>query len=507
MDKVISSEAMRLWEQANFDAHLADPVELMYTAGQECAGIFQEFFAKYKNCRRVLIFAGHGNNGGDGVVMASLLAEKLNVEIVLALAFPPEKLSAASRFYFEKLPPQVQVIPAAEAVIGQHDLIIDALLGTGCRQPMREPYKGLIGLINRSSQPVFSVDLPSGLGSDIAVKAEMTATIGAFKDVLFTDEGIENSGLLHLAELPLTLEAANNDDIFAAYTQWFKATTPAIPRNAHKYQRGSVLIAGGSQKYFHAPYLTARSALRAGAGLVRLLVPFAVQPGSSDCLSVITASTAAEQGVFDRKSLEYIREYSAKADCIAVGPGMDRNPCSKEFIAGLLTLDKPLILDADALYFAAQMPELFQQRRFPTVLTPHWGEAQTLATGAKITFSGDKTGFVRSLAKSYNSTVLLKGARTMVAGVDGKIRYNTSGTPALATAGSGDVLTGLIAGEISRLRSSASSDNVWLAASRGAFLHGLAGELAEEKYGTCGVIADDLPEAAAECTARLKFFL
>ena len=95
----------------------------------------------------------------------------------------------------------------------------------------------------------------------------------------------------------------------------------------------------------------------------------------------------------------------------------------------------------------------------------------------------------------------------MVAGVGGKVRYNTSGTPALATAGSGDVLTGLIAGEISRLRSSASSDNVWLAVSRGAFLHGLAGELAEEKYGTCGVIADDLPEAAAECTARLKFFL
>ena len=148
MDKVISSEAMRLWEQANFDAHLADPVDLMYTAGQECAGIFQEFSAKYKNCRRVLIFAGHGNNGGDGVVMASLLAEKLNVEIVLALAFPPEKLSAASRFYFEKLPRQVQVIPAAEAVIGKYDLIIDALLGTGCRPPMREPYKGLIASIN-----------------------------------------------------------------------------------------------------------------------------------------------------------------------------------------------------------------------------------------------------------------------------------------------------------------------------------------------------------------------
>lgn len=501
MDQIISSASMRLCEEANFSAGLADPLELMYIAGKNCAETFLKNADRYGCFQRVVIFAGHGNNGGDGVVAASILAGQLSAEIVLALALPPEKLSASGKYYFAQLNKQVKVAAAEEVVLTGHDIVIDALLGTGCSPTMREPYRSLIQTINQSRRPVFSIDLPSGLGSDIAVKANMTAVIGYFKDILFSNEGIEHSGQLQLIELPLILPPGESG-LTAAHAQWFRATSPAISRNVYKYQRGSVLVIGGSNEYFQAPFLTARSALRAGAGLVRLLVPFAVQPGSGT-LSVIPVTVPAAAGAFDKDSLQYIEKYSGKSDCIAVGPGLGRNLCCKDFIAGVLKINKPLILDADALFFAAQMPEHFRNRHAPVILTPHRNEAKMLAQGLNMELPEDNANAAKMLAQKYNSTVLLKGARTAVASPGGKVRLNTSGTPALATAGSGDVLTGIIAAELAIWRSAATTATAFTAASRGAFLHGLAGELAEEKFGSCGVIADDLPEMAAVC--RKKF--
>ena len=501
MDKIISSESMRLCEAANIAAKLADPLELMYIAGKNCTEIFLEDFYKAGKFRRVVIFAGHGNNGGDGVVMASLLAELLPLEVVLALALPPEKLSDSSKYYFARLNGKVQLAAAADVVLNKYDLVIDALLGTGCSKNMREPYKSLIESINQSCCPVFSVDLPSGLGSDTAVRADMTASIGYFKDILFSADGIEHSGLLRLAELPLVLEPESADNIEAAHAGWFRNTALPIPRNVHKYQRGNVLIIGGSVEYFQAPFLSARSALRAGAGLVRLAVPFAVLPGSGT-LSVIPVSVPAANGVFSKDSLAYIEKYLPKTDCIAVGPGLGRNPDTAAFIAGLLAINKPLIMDADALFFAAQQPELCCARTAVTILTPHAGEAQTLAKGVNKTLTEDNTAAARMLAKAYNAVVLLKGARTAVALPDGRVRLNTSGTPALATAGSGDVLTGIIAAELAAYHNAITFDTAYIAASRGAFLHGMAGEKAQEKFGSKGVIADDLPELAAVCNVQ-----
>ncbi|MBR7145957.1 MAG: NAD(P)H-hydrate dehydratase [Lentisphaeria bacterium] len=496
MEQVISSAEMRNWEQANFDSSFADPLELMYIAGKGCAELFLQYVQRYSDFQRIVIFAGHGNNGGDGVVMASYLAERVGAEIVLALAKEPEKFSVSSKYYFQKLHKKVQVIPAEKVQLFSGDLIVDALLGTGCSNVMHEPYKSLINSINQSRCLVFAVDLPSGLGADTTVRADITAVIGGFKDILFTESGIESAGLLKLVELPLSLEPESRAGVFAASEQWFRKNTKPMSRSVHKYQRGSVLVIGGSQEYFQAPFLTARSVLRAGAGLVRLLIPFAVQPGSG-ALSIIPVSVKTENGAFSGKNLADVLKYSEKADCIAVGPGMGRNLCSKDFIAGLLKLDKPLLLDADALYFASQMPELFQQRQAPTVLTPHRGEAQRLAEALNMTIPDDNIAFARLLAKHYNSTVLLKGARTVTAAPDGRVRLNTSGSPALATAGSGDVLTGLIAGEMAHFHSDLTDLEAWDSAARGAFLHGLAGEYAGRRFGN-GVTADDLPEAAAE---------
>ena len=501
MNKIVSSQAMRQCEEANFAAGLADPVELMKTAGENCAGIFMQYCRKYPEFKRVVIFAGHGNNGGDGVVIASVLAEKLNQQTVLAPALPPEKFSSSGKYFFARLHKKVALTAAEDIVLQPGDLVIDALLGTGCAAPMREPYKSLINRINASSLPVFSVDLPSGLGADVCVKADMTAAIGCFKEILFTPDGIENSGALRLADLPLKLEPETHGRMFAAHGAWFRTATPAMPRNIHKYQRGNVLIAAGSSEYLQAPFLTARAALRCGAGLVRLAVPFTVPPACGT-LGVINQSVPNANGCFDAKSFEYLQVFTAKANCIAAGPGMGRNPATTDFIARLTELEKPLILDADAIYHAAAMPEKIQKRKFPTVMTPHRGEAGVLAQALDIALPDDSAIAAAMLAEAYNAVVLLKGARTAIASPDGRIYMNTSGTPALATAGSGDVLTGIIAGMIAQ-NSSMIDDDAVIAAARGAYLHGLAGEMAELEFGQRGVIADDLADYAAMAACRL----
>ena len=181
---------------------------------------------------------------------------------------------------------------------------------------------------------------------------------------------------------------------------------------------------------------------------------------------------------------------------------MGRKPCSGEFVAELLKTNIPLVLDADALYHASQLEELFHTRRAPVVLTPHYGEAKLLA--GRSALSADNAENAVMLAKKYHAVVLQKGARTVIAEPSGKVIYNTSGTPALATAGSGDILTGIIAAEIASQNQNISLEQTLIAAARGAFLHGLAGEYAAVRYGLRGVLADDLPESAATAAAALE---
>lgn len=500
MYRVVSPEVMRRCEERNFAAGTADALELMQIAGNGCAGEFLKFFSTLKKRERVIIYTGGGNNGGDGMVAASILADKLSIPVVLAMAAVPEKLSESSHFYFERLNKKVTVMPAGEVQLNWHDAVIDALLGTGCTAPIREPYCSLIEYINNSHVPVFAVDLPSGLGSDRCIKASRTAVIGYFKDLLFTPEGIENAGTLRRIPLPLpiTPETGNAPLCQAVDLQYYQATTQSLPRSCHKYQKGNLLICGGSCDYIQAPFLSARSALRAGAGLVRLALPFAVLPGTGT-LGVIPMHLAADNGYFSEASFDMLKSILPKCHAIAAGPGMGRSSGVADFIRQLLLIDKPLLLDADAIHASCQLPlNMLRDRTAPTIFTPHRGEAAIMAQAWNLSLSGNDIQDARSLARTANVIVLLKGPRTVVAAPDGELWLNTSGSPALAAAGSGDCLTGIIASNMCRY-------DALSATLRGAFLHGLAGELAEQHYGVSGVIADDLPEMAAQAnmlTAR-----
>ena len=493
---IISAETMRQCEERNFSMHTAEPLELMRIAGTGCAEVLLDFLHSTRSCRRIVIFSGHGNNGGDGIVIASILAARQLLPVVLVLAAPEEKLSAGSRHFFARLPEQVIRRTPEEVQLGPGDLIVDALLGTGCRPPLREPYRQLIDLINQARGKVFSVDIPSGLGTERCVEADLTVTIGYFKDLLFTAEGIQHCGLLRKVPLPLPIEPENgNDDLLAADREWFCSTSEKLPRCSHKYQRGKVLIAGGSSEYFQAPFLSARSALRSGAGLVQLGVPFVPEKGVGT-LSVIPTQLPDQAGFLNAESFFALQKYLPKTRVVAAGPGMGRADSVREFLRLLLQIEQPLLLDADALFAAAQLPEVLASRRGATVLTPHRGEAAYLAEAFNLRLTGDDAADACALAAASGATVLLKGARTVVADAAGKVFLNTSGTPALATAGSGDVLSGLIAAEML-------DHPPHLAAARGAFLHGIAGEMAEVEFGSRGVIADDLPEFIARARCRL----
>ena len=499
MNSIVSADEMRRLEESCFASGAASSVELMQIAGRGCADLALQFLRTLPACRRIVFFAGSGNNGGDGVVIADTLARKQDLPVVLALA-KPGKLSESSAHFFARLDKRVEVVAAGDVVLSQSDLVVDALLGIGCSSPMREPYAGLIKAINDSQAAVLAVDLPSGLGTDCCVKAHLTAVIGFFKDVLFTAQGIENAGLLRLVELPQLYDFAPAGRVGeAASGAWYRANLVPFPRSVHKYQRGSVVIAGGSQEYFQAPFLSARAALRGGAGIVRLALPFAPAPGSGT-LSVIPTSLPAESGALGGQAFEILTAYLDKAAVLAIGPGMGRSRATECFVQKAIQTDKILIIDADAIVLTAGLTDLLRQRQAQTILTPHRGEARALAAGLDITLTGNDIEDAVNLARSARSVILLKGARTVCAEPGGRYVVNTSGTPALATAGSGDVLTGLLAA-----RAAANPEGDMLAAAaQAAFLHGMAGELGSMIYGESGVIADDLPELAAQAAMRLS---
>ena len=502
MNPITTAHAMRAFEEAHFAAGTATPEALMLAAGTGAAELFLEFRQSLpdRECRRVVILAGHGNNGGDGIVMAQCLAERIPLPVELFLTAEPDKLSGVGRSFLAELPEQVIVHHQVTPVFQPGDTVIDALLGTGLSGALREPYRSWIAALNAAEVPVFSVDLPSGLGADLAVRADRTAAIGFFKDILFSGEGAACAGTLR--RVPLPLSGAPDSVGEAVDAAALRQATRRIDNTVHKYRKGSVLLLGGSRDYPFAPFLSARSALRAGAGLVRLLIPENCPFPGGVPAGLIVRPLPADAGCFDRDYDDLPVAYSAKADLVAAGPGLGRNPATAALIARLCRMEQPLLLDADGLFFASQMASEIRRRTAPTLLTPHWGEARILAEGAGITLPDDDPDeAARELAEAYHSHVILKGRFTRVAAPGGRVVTNTSGSPALATAGSGDCLTGVAAAFLAQTR----GENMLEQASLAVFLHGLTGELAAQRFNTRGVIADDLADLLPEAWRSVTF--
>jgi ADP-dependent NAD(P)H-hydrate dehydratase / NAD(P)H-hydrate epimerase len=455
LQALLTAEETRLAEEA----HPGPLEELMERAGTAVAElVFRQFPG------RVTVVCGKGKNGGDGRVCARVLgARGRDVNVVEGVGD-----------------------------LGTPDVIVDALLGTGLRDAPREDAARMIELINASTSPVISVDVPSGVNAStgevpgVAVSAAATVTFGAAKVGLAIAPGRFHAGSVHIA--PIGLRPREHEHALVPASALLEV--PRKRSDSTKYSAGSVLVVGGSRGLTGAPMLAALAAFRADAGYVAVAAPESTLPVLESTLLEVVKRPLPEDssGRLLPRSADAVLEAAEKADAVALGPGLGRSDGTVELVRILLErLTLPVVLDADALWGLEPFA-----RAAPTVLTPHSGELAGLIGGTSGDVDAHRLDAARRAASRFGAVVLLKGADTIVASPREGVLVANYGTPVLATAGSGDVLTGVVAAFLAK------GMEARLAAAAAAVAHGVAAELVDPQPGT---IASDLLPAIQRALA------
>jgi ADP-dependent NAD(P)H-hydrate dehydratase / NAD(P)H-hydrate epimerase len=471
------------------DAHAINELRipgytLMKRAGEAALRYLR---TRYPVAHRVVIVCGGGNNGGDGYVLARF-AQAAGLTVTVMSASDPAALKGDARQAHADFRASGGVVRAFEnASLFGGEVIVDALLGTGLSGGVRGELVPVIRAINAAGLPVFALDVPSGLDADTgavagdAVRAEATVTFVALKTGLFLGDGPEFAGTVFFDDLELATEPAQQPRLTRIVETEIHAALPRRPRAANKGDFGRVLIVGGGPGMPGAVRLAGEACLRSGAGLVTVAtVPenmAAIVAGRPEliCLA-LTSEGALAEGI-------------ARADVIAVGPGLGRTAWARDALNQVLGSRKPLIVDADALNLLA---ESGVAARAGWILTPHPGEAGRLLSITAAEIQRDRLAALERLIARFDGTIVLKGAGTLV-GARGRIPgLCERGNPGMATAGTGDVLTGTIAGVF------AQCGDPWAAARIGVLVHAMAGDAAARR-GERGVLASDLVRELQNC--------
>lgn len=448
----------------------------------------------------VVVVAGGGNNGGDGWVAARDLLAAGRTVTVLSLAEPTSLGGIAGEAAREAISAGVawRLVGEGSGVpeLSGAGVVIDAMLGTGASGPLRPPIDRVVDAINASGAYVVAVDVPTGVDADtgvvsgVAVRSDVTVTFTALKRGLVQYPGAGFAGDLVVADIGIDPALA---DVAGAAEVWsvdeYAALLPRPRVDAHKNDRGRVLVIAGSATYPGAAILAARGAARAGAGYVTLATPASVVAiAQSHLISVPVIGLPQGRGhalssVALDKALQLAREY----DAVVLGPGLTLADGAVVTVRGLVAkLGRPLVIDADGLNALVDAQELIGQRSAPTVLTPHPGELARLLSSTAEKVQSDRIAASAALA-SDNTAVVLKGAGTVISGARRHV-VNVSGSPALATAGSGDVLAGIIGAYLAQGLSPLE------AGALGAYVHGRTGEAAAMSLTPLCVTAEDLPD-------------
>jgi ADP-dependent NAD(P)H-hydrate dehydratase / NAD(P)H-hydrate epimerase len=481
--RLYTAEETRRLDRSAIEAHGIPGIVLMKRAGQ---AVLDALCRHWPEQRQLAVIAGKGNNAGDGYVVAGLALQRGLPVRLLQLGDPASLQGDAARAKEWALGHglEVRVLDAeAPELELDADLLVDALLGTGLQGAVRAGYAAAIDQINASRLPVIAVDLPSGLCADrgvalgTAVRATLTVTVIGAKRGLYTGAGRELAGKIVYDDLGVPAEIFDAAvGIPALRWQDLRAWLPERSANAHKGQFGHVLVIGGDHGMGGAVAMSAESALRSGAGLVSV----ATRP---EHVSVVLARRpeVMVRGVDRADALADLLE---RATVVAIGPGLGRSAWSRDLLRTVLAAanGRPLVIDADALNGLAsdglRVPA-------PAVLTPHPGEAARLLGKSGADVQGDRFGAALELAARDGSVAVLKGAGTVIA-AEQLLGVCVDGNPALATAGTGDVLTGVVAGMLAQ----------GLAPERAAplavCLHAAAGDLAVARSGARGFTATDL---------------
>jgi hydroxyethylthiazole kinase-like uncharacterized protein yjeF len=525
--KALTAAQMRETDRLTTERYGISSLQLMENAGATIAGFLRERFADLTG-RRIVVLCGKGNNGGDGLVVARLLKQSGCSPNVFLFANPGAVEGDAAvnlKRWQQGLGELHSVTSEAEwgparAALSHTELVVDALLGTG----LRGPVEGLLGTViqdlneirkkTRGNRIVVAVDMPSGLASDAqdfdgpVVSADFTVTLTAPKVGQLISPRSSLCGELVVKNIgtpPELLEADPHLKIHWIEPGEFRALPLERQAGANKGTYGHALLVAGSLGKSGAAVLAARGALRSGAGLATVATPEVVLPivaaGMPEMMTV--PLTATEAGTASLRNLDYGRftELVRGKSVLAIGPGLSMQGETQQFIRCVVgESELPVILDADGLNAYAGMADHLNERRSPALaLTPHPGEmARLLGVTAK-DVQARRLDVALEAAARWRAYVILKGFHTILATPSGQAYVNTTGNPGMATGGTGDVLTGMLAG----LTAQFGVEDWARVLSFGVYLHGLAGDIAASRVGQAPLVASDLIDAIPEAYARI----
>jgi ADP-dependent NAD(P)H-hydrate dehydratase / NAD(P)H-hydrate epimerase len=516
--KIVSAEEMRAIDRATSERFGVPSLTLMENAG---AAVAEYVLTNHCSAHRIVVFSGKGNNGGDGFVAARILHQNGKAVQLILLADPTDLSGDAARMY-GRLPVVATIARSSEDLKSERvrqvlaaDLYLDAILGTGFKPPVRGLYAEAIEILNASTWPVIAVDIPSGADADgmapqtgLIVRARGVVTFTAPRPAHVFGQltpgptvvaGIGSPNEAIVSELHLNALTAHD-------------IAPLLgprPADSNKGKYGHVLVVGGSLGKAGAAAMAGFSALRVGAGLSTVVTAKSVLPTVAGFHAEIMTEPLPETagGTISPDALEPVSDLSKGKTVLAIGPGISRFPATSDFVRALVgTSCVPIVLDADGLNaFAGKTAELNGEGRL-LVITPHPGEMARLVGCSIADVQKDRLGTARRFARKHDLIVVLKGNRTLVVQPDGEAWVNLTGNPGMSTGGTGDILTGMVAGMIAQ-----NPQQAMPAVCAAVHLHGLAGDVMLKRVGEHSMVATDLltglPEAffTTRQTASEKF--
>ncbi|MBS4014909.1 MAG: NAD(P)H-hydrate dehydratase [Candidatus Latescibacteria bacterium] len=504
--KVVNNAQMRDLDLAVSKKYRIPMLQLMENAGAGIAhNIIQYFKAKNLKSPAVLIVAGPGNNGGDGIVTARYLLKDLKAVSILLLIVKSKPYHGDAKTNYDiikkiaRADQRLKIIENKINLIKKYkpDIVVDAIFGTGYKGAPSGIYKSAIALINKLPGYKIAVDIPSGVNGDtgeiigIAVKAHATITMALLKTGHLLYPGKSNCGHIKIANLGADYGSLFKGNTFLLDEKFIKKNLPLRKPDSHKGSFGSVLIVAGGNGYSGAACLTSLAALVSGAGIVRLCYPqninTAVEKKLTEVIKIPLPAT--NEGSIALDGYDKIKAIAQDSTVMAIGPGLTTNIETKVLVRKIvLTNNLPLVIDADGLNNITPdvLLKVTKPKRLNIVLTPHPGEFERLFGISAKQVNQNRIEICRDHAQKYGLTIVLKGAPTVIGTPAGKIYVNPTGNSGLAKAGSGDVLTGLIAGFISQ------GAKPEIASCLGVYLHGLSADIAVEKKTEYSLIASDL---------------
>ena len=490
LQPLLHSALMRATDEWAIETKKIPSLDLMERAGEGLARIITE---KHPG-GRVLVVCGKGNNGGDGLVAARLLRQA-GREVEVACLWQAQWMMEDARAQLERLPGD-KPIEWDAAKLSRAHVVVDAMLGTGFADAPRDPVKSVIEAINEAGRPVVAADVPSGVDAStgevrgVAIDAARTVTFHRAKTGHYIAPGKWHTGKVHVVEIGIPRGAPGEPDAGLIGSAVLR-TLPRRTERSTKFDSGVVFVVGGSPGLTGAPTLAAMGAMRAGAGYVTIGAPSGIVDRlSGRLLEVMTVGLEDDSGRLSERALDDTLAAVGRADAVVLGPGIGRHELTQKLVHELLErIDVPIVLDADGLNAFSERIDDIARRQFPTILTPHSGELGRLLGISREEVDARRLETAREAAERSHAFVVLKGDDTLVVAPGGRTAISAGGAPALATAGTGDVLAGVIAAMLAKKLPPAH------AACAAVYLHTEAGRIAAQPHGPDGVIASDVVAA------------